>query len=97
MMDFLRPFLSRIISALVAGVATFALAHWQVNIPDETQHQFADSLTALLMPFFAIINSVVHKVLDKWINPGDSASKHLAVVEKRESKELKAVEAANGH
>lgn len=81
MIDSLRPFLSRIIAGWIAAVVAFMNAKYGITLDGDTQ-------TAIMTLFFAIASSVyaiVHRVIDKKLNPGDAASSHYASQEKEES------------
>lgn len=64
----MRPFLSRILAPIIAG-ACGVLAHKTGIVVDDA------TVTAAIV---AGAYGVAHKVLDKKLNPADSASAHLA-------------------
>lgn len=71
MFDAFRPFFSRIIAAAVAALAGTLTAKTGITIDPATQGTISTAVTVG-------VYGVTHKVLDKWINPGDAASSHLA-------------------
>jgi uncharacterized membrane protein len=80
-MNWLRPFLSRLISTLVAALAAWLTTRYGINLDTETQGKIIEDVVTIVLPVFGIVNSVVHKLIDKRINPGDTASSHLAVTQ----------------
>jgi hypothetical protein len=87
--DTLRPFISRILSPFIAMLLTYLGTKFGISFGDDAQPYFTETITALSLPVFLALNAVIHKLLDKWINPGDAASAHLAGREKSEVKTLK--------
>jgi uncharacterized membrane protein len=85
MIDFLRPFLSRIIAGWVAAFVAYLSTKFGVTLDAETQA----GILAVLLGIFTTVYSIVHRVLDKKINPGDAASSHLAAKEQVEVAALK--------
>lgn len=77
-MDIIRPYLARVLAAPIAALCAWLLMHWQVNITTDTQAQLVTALVAFILPFFGIVYAIVHKILDKWINPADAATTTLA-------------------
>lgn len=90
--DSLRPFLSRVIAALVSTLATWLLVHYGIDLDDATRHQLVDAIVGIIIPTFTVAYALAHKTLDKKLNPADSASKHLAVEGKAESTAIKTAE-----
>jgi hypothetical protein len=84
--DSLRPFLSRVIAAgLAAGIGFIAT---KLGIDIDSAH--ATELATSVGTFLALaVFGIAHKLLDKKLNPGDAASKHMAVVEKEQTAALK--------
>jgi hypothetical protein len=72
MLDSLRPFVSRIAGAIVGALAGILSTRVGIHVDPSTQ---ASITTAVVVGAYG----VAHKVLDKRLNPSDSASKELAV------------------
>lgn len=87
-MNALRPYISRPVAVLIAFLVTW-LGSKGINLDPETQSHIQGLLETAV---FLIIYAVSHRTLDKKVNPGDSASSHLAVQEAAESQDLKEVE-----
>jgi len=94
--NFLRPIISRVIGAWVGGLAIWLSAKYGVVLDENTQLQIIAGAVALLYAIGQTVNAVVHRTLDKKLNPGDAASNHLADVEAKEVHVLKAKEALRG-
>lgn len=71
LLDGARPFLSRVLAALIAACCMWLMRRWNFKIDQETQGALSDAV-------MLIIYAVLHKLIDKPVNPADSASKHLA-------------------
>ena len=87
MIDFLRPFLSRIIGSFVAGFIV-SLAAKGIDIDPETASAVTTASVGILLAAFTALYSVIHRVIDKKLNPGDAAAKSIVVNEKYEAEEL---------
>lgn len=84
-MDFLRPFASRILASLIAAIAAYLAQRWGITLDADTQA----GLLSVTLGIFGVVYGLVHRVLDKSVNPGDAASSHMAVQEKIETAEIK--------
>lgn len=78
MTTILRVLLGRLIGAAVAGLATFLMSKWGIMLDPDTQAQVTEQGVIFLMVIFTAIYSIVHKVVNKKLNPGDTASATLA-------------------
>jgi hypothetical protein len=67
MLDSLRPFVSRLVGALVGALAGVASTKLGIVVDPATQ---ASVTTAVVVGAYG----VVHKMLDKKLNPGDTAA-----------------------
>jgi hypothetical protein len=69
MFDLLKPFLARIAGAIAGFIVTFLSAHEiAVLTPDDTA-----TLVSFIVLVFMVIYGIVHKIIDKKINPADTA------------------------
>ena len=95
-MDFntLRPFLSRIIASLVTVLITWLLSKG-IDLGADAQGHLTEAGTALAIGGFTLIYGLIHRSIDKKVNPGDAASSHLAAVEKDQSAAIKSAEKAD--
>jgi hypothetical protein len=84
-MMILRPLLSRVFAAWIAAFVVYLQFKFGITLDAETQA----ALLTVMLGSFTTIYAIAHKFIDRYINPGDAASSHLAVVEKAEVKELK--------
>lgn len=88
MLDFLRPYLARIIAAAVAALIGWVVTKLGIDATSVDQTALATSVGTFLT---LVVYSVAHKLFDKSINPADSASTHLAVQGKQDAANLKLV------
>jgi hypothetical protein len=95
-LDSLRPFLSRILAPLISAVFTWLAVHYGINFADDTREQVIEALVVVIIPLAQIVNGVAHRVIDKKINPADTASTHLAQEGKAEVAAIKVAEIAAG-
>lgn len=91
MPNFLRPFISGIVAALVAGAVAW-LAAKNINVSQDTQQQIVEYVVAGLMTLFGTTFHVVNKLVAKWTNPGDAATSQLAAEHVIENEQLKAAD-----
>lgn len=93
-MSALRPFLARLIASAVAGIAAWLAARWTIELDSDSQQQITAAVVVLAMAVAQWVGTtaygVVHRVLNKRLNPGDAASSHLATAEAKETAQLKA-------
>lgn len=89
--DSLRPFLSRFLASLFATLITWLLSRG-IDLGKDAAGQLTEVATTLLIGAFTLFYGVLHRTIDKKVNPGDAASSHLATVEKAEAVTLKASE-----
>lgn len=93
-MNALRPFLSRLISPLISTFATWLSVRWAIELDAASQQQITAAVLVIAITVGnyvgQTVNNVVHRLIDKRLNPGDAASSHLAEKEKRETVQLKA-------
>jgi len=80
MLDSLRPFVSRVLGAVVGALAGMLSTKVGIQVDPSTQ---ASITTAVVVGAYG----VVHKVLDKRLNPADSASAKLAIEGKAAARE----------
>jgi hypothetical protein len=85
MIDSIRPFLSRILAGWIAALVVYLNAKFGVTLDGDTQ----TAILTLALGLFSTIYSIVHRVIDKQLNPGDAASSHLASKEEAEAQVLK--------
>lgn len=95
MIDTLRPFLGRGVALLIAWVAAHLTARYHITVTTEQQVQFSNAVVDIITGFIAVWFAS-HKIFDKWFNPGDAASSHIAAQEKAEAVELKAQATSTG-
>jgi hypothetical protein len=72
MFDSLRPFLSRIVATVLGGAFGWLTTKTGIEVDPATQASIAGAVVVG-------VYGVAHKLIDKKVNPADSASKHLAV------------------
>jgi hypothetical protein len=77
MLDSLRPFASRVVGAIVGALAGMLSNKVGIQVDPSTQ---ASITTAVVVGAYG----VAHKIVDRKLNPADSASGKLAVAGKAE-------------
>lgn len=82
---------SRVIGAWVAAAAVYLSSKFGIVLDDNAQEQIMAGAIAVAFALAQTIYAIVHRVIDKRVNPGDAASSHLAAVEKQETTRLKAM------
>ncbi len=87
--DALRPFISRALAAVFATLITWLLSKG-IDLGKDAAGQLTEVATTLLIGGFTLVYGVLHKTIDKSVNPGDAASSHLASREKTEAETIKA-------
>lgn len=95
-MSFLQTVLARILAAWIAGLAGFLMAKFDIGIKPEDQAAIVTHLVGIIIPTIMTVYALVHKLLNKHLNPGDAASTHLAEKQAIEATRLKASEKFNG-
>ena len=85
MLEFLRPFVSRLIGTWVAALVTYLQFHYGIVLDADTQA----GLLSVGLGVFTTVYFIVHRVLDKFINKGDAASNTLAKVENAQVTSIK--------
>lgn len=89
-MDIFRPIISRILAAPVAALAAWLFLKWKIDIDTATQSQMVETLVAWIIPIFAAVWAVLHKIIDKYVNPADAATTALAAESKVDESRAKA-------
>lgn len=92
LMDRLRPYLARLVGTAVASFCGWLLLRYGVDVDKDTQAQLAEAIVVIVIPLMLAAREITHKGLNKIINPGDTASAHLAVAGKNASAEAKRAE-----
>jgi hypothetical protein len=88
-MNWIKPLLPGIVGALVGGGAAW-LATRGIDISKDTQAQIVGYLVGIILPLFGVVAGVTHKVVAKYVNPGDAASTQLVEEHIHENAQLKA-------
>lgn len=86
--DSWRPFIAKFIAPLIGLCITYLNKKFGIEFSDAEQAQVLASLVDLVV--FAISTGVSAVAINKHVNPGNAASSHLALQEKREVAEIKA-------
>lgn len=86
----MQVFISRIVAAWVAGLASWLLVKFGIGISVEDQANVVEHLVGIIIPVGMTCYAIVHKLLSKRTNPGDAASSTLAASEASETSVLKA-------
>lgn len=89
--DAWRPFISKFVAPLIGLAATWLNSKYGILFDDAEQNQIVVHLVDLVI--FAISTGVSSVGINKFVNPGNAASSHLAAAEHQEVKDIKAAEA----
>ena len=89
MLDSLRPFLSRIIAPFITAALAFLAVRFGLNFGEDAAGHITEYTVVLLIWLAQLLNGPIHKWIDKWANPGDAASSHIAAAEKAHADSLK--------
>ena len=87
-MNTLSPFLGRLVAIFLGWVFGHLADRYHIFVSTEQQAQLADMIVNVIAGFLTVY-AVSHKWLNKFINPGDAASSHVAAAEKNEATVLK--------
>lgn len=82
MPDSLRPYLARLLAAVVPALIGWLCGKLGVKLDPTVVAELNTATVALLL------YGISHTTLNKKMNPGDAASSKLAAVEKQETQEL---------
>lgn len=87
-MNAISPFLGRLVAIFLAWVCGHLADRYHIFVSTEQQAQLADMIVNVIAGFLTVY-AVSHKWMNKFINPGDAASSHLAAEEKTQTSVLK--------
>lgn len=88
-MNWIKPFLPGVVGALVGGAAAW-LASRGIDINKDTQAQIVEYTVGIILPLFGTVAGITHKVVAKYVNPGDAATTQLTEEHIHENEQLKA-------
>lgn len=80
-MGTLMPLISRLAAALVGSIAAWLAGKYGIVLDEET----TTSLVAGMVGIFGIVYAVVHRLIDRKLNPGDAAASSIAKAEKAQA------------
>lgn len=89
-MTFLRPIIARLAAALIASLVAW-LAAQGIDVPAETQTQLIEGTVGLMLLVFGVVYALVHKLVNRKVNPADAAAPVLAKAGQRQKAYLKGV------
>lgn len=88
-MEILRPYLSRIIAPIITYILAWLAGKTGIVFDSDATKTLTEGAILIIVPILLVVNGVIHKTLDKYFNPGDAASSHLAAAEKMEVEAIK--------
>ena len=77
MINALRPYFSRLIAPLVAALLLY-LGTKGINLPEDAAGHLTEVGAIALVAVFQIISAIVHRTVDKKVNPADAAGANEA-------------------
>lgn len=86
-----RKYGARLIAGWVAALAAWLLAHYGVTLDADTQAHFVEATIGMMLAVFGTVYPLLHKYINKHINPGDAATSRLIDVEKKEDDNIKLI------
>ena len=89
MIDFIRPYLSRIIAGGVTALTAFLASKLGVVLSPDDQATLTQGGVVLLIALTQPLYGLVHKFLDRWINPTDAADPVVAEAGVRSTRALR--------
>lgn len=88
-LEFVQTWLARALAAWVAGLAGWLAVRFGFDFSSDQQKALVEHLVGIIVPLVLTVYSILHKSLNKRINPGDAASTHLMNSEVREANMLR--------
>lgn len=70
----MRAIVGRAAAAIVAAIVTWIASVFGIEVTAETAATWTDALTVLGIGFWGVAYAVIHKLLDRHINPADAAA-----------------------
>ncbi len=89
--DSLRPYLTRYLGIALAWLAGRLVVKYGITIPSEALQQFAEAIVDVV-GIMLTAYATTHKTGNKYVNPSDTASKHLAVAGKEHREAIRRAE-----
>lgn len=89
MLNALRPFLSRLIAPFITAFLGYLALKFGIDFGADAAGNFTEYAVVVILAVFTAVSGVMHRLIDKKVNPGDAASSHLAATEKVEATMLK--------
>lgn len=85
MIDFLRPFISRIIAPIVASIVAWLAVRYGIVV--DPGYATTKVLEAVITVFglLAPLSGIIKQIIDRKVNPGNAAHPKLAAIEKQEA------------
>lgn len=87
MIDSLRPFLSRAIAPFVTMGLTWVAVHWGIAPGADAAGHITETAVIIIVGGMQIVYGLIHRGIDKKVNPVDAASTPIAVQAKVESEQ----------
>lgn len=82
--EFLSAWLGRVLAIWIAALAAWLLVHFGIAIPVEARTKLVEALVGVVIPILISLYAIVHKLIDRKLNPGDAAAPQLVANEKIE-------------
>lgn len=87
--NLLRLVIARTIGGLIATLSAWLMIRYGIIVDDSAQAELTSNVVAVMMTIFTILYPLIHKLINRKINPGDAASSHLAREEKTQAEGLR--------
>lgn len=85
MIDALRPFLSRALAPFITMALTWMAVHWGVAPGPDAAGHVTETAVIIIVGGMQFVYGLLHRGIDKKVNPVDAASTPIAVAAKAES------------
>lgn len=76
--DSLRPFIARIAGIIVASLAVWLAAHFNIVLSENDKAKLTEGMVILTITVWGLIYAVTHRLTSKKSNPADAATTKLA-------------------
>lgn len=85
MLDALRPFLSRILAPIITALLGILAVKFGLDFGADAAGHITEYAVVIVVAVMQLANGVIHRGIDKQVNPVDAASAPLAAAGKIES------------
>jgi ABC-type transport system involved in cytochrome bd biosynthesis fused ATPase/permease subunit len=85
MIDALRPFLSRILAPAITALLGILAVKFGLDFGADAAGHLTEYAVVIVVAVMQLANGLIHRSIDKKVNPADAASSQIAAIAKAES------------